>query len=140
MAVLVAVVAGSAAATAAQRSASPAAVARAWSKDLNANRNVAAARLFAPNARVVQPGVDVVLTSRAFAVAFNDSLPCAGRIVAITVHGNRAIATFVLGERPKHHCDAPGLKAAALFVVRSGLITLWKQVPPPPQDAGKPAA
>ena len=108
--------------------------------NLNANRNVAAARLFAPNARVIRPGVDVVLKSRAFAVAFNDALPCAGHIVAINVHGNRAVATFVLGQRPKHHCDAPGHKAAALFVVRGGLITLWEQVAPPNPDAGKPAA
>ena len=112
-------------------SASPAAVARAWSKDLNANRNVAAARLFAPNARVVQAGVDVILKSRALAVGFNNALPCAGRIVAIQVHGNRAVATFVLGKRPKHQCTGVGAKAAALFVVRGGKITLWKQVAVP---------
>jgi hypothetical protein len=121
-------------------SASPAAVARAWSKDLNANRNAAAARLFAPNARVVQPGVDVRLTSRALAIGFNNALPCAGRIVAIQVHGNRAVATFVLGRRPKHQCSATGVKAAALFVVRNGKITLWKQVAVPDPDAGKPTA
>jgi SnoaL-like protein len=121
-------------------SASPAAVARAWSKDLNANRNAAAARLFAPNARVVQPGVDVRLTSRALAIGFNDALPCAGRITAIQVHGNRAIATFVLGRRPKHHCTGVGAKAAALFVVRAGKIVLWKQVAVPDPNAGAPTA
>jgi hypothetical protein len=121
-------------------SASPATLARAWSKDLNANRNAAAARLFAPNARVVQPGVDVRLTSRALAIGFNDALPCAGRIVAIQVHGNRATATFVLGRRPKHHCSSPGVKAAALFVVRNGKIVLWQQVAVPDPNAGKPTA
>jgi hypothetical protein len=121
-------------------SASPAAVARAWSKDLNANRNAVAARLFALNARVVQPGVDVRLTSRALAIGFNNALPCAGRIVAIQVRGNRATATFVLGQRPKHHCSSPGVKAAALFVVRNGKITLWKQVAVPDPNAGKPTA
>jgi hypothetical protein len=121
-------------------SASPAAVARAWSKALNANRNAVAARLFAPNARVVQPGVDVRLTSRALAIGFNNALPCAGRIVAIQVRGNRATATFVLGQRPKHHCSSPGVKAAALFVVRNGKITLWKQVAVPDPNAGKPTA
>jgi hypothetical protein len=121
-------------------SASPAAVARAWSKALNANRNAAAARLFALNARVVQPGVDVRLTSRALAIGFNNALPCAGRIVAIQVRGNRATATFVLGQRPKHHCSSPGVKAAALFVVRNGKITLWKQVAVPDPNAGKPTA
>jgi hypothetical protein len=121
-------------------SASPAAVARAWSKDLNANRNAAAARLFAANARVVQPGVDVRLTSRALAIGFNNALPCAGRIVAIQVRGNRAVATFVLGRRPKHQCSATGAKAAALFVVRNGKITLWEQVAVPDPNAGKPTA
>jgi limonene-1,2-epoxide hydrolase len=111
-------------------------VARAWSKALNANDNVRAAELFAPNARIVQRAVDVRLTSRALAIAFNASLPCAGRIVAVTVHGNRAVATFVLGERPKHHCDGPGVKAAALFVVRGGKIILWEQIAVPKPNAG----
>jgi limonene-1,2-epoxide hydrolase len=133
---LVVAVAGSGAATAAHSSASPADVARAWSNALNANDNVAAARLFAANAHVVQPNVDGFLTSRAIAIAFNASLPCAGRIVAVTVTGNRAVATFVLGERPKHHCDAPGVKAAALFVVRNGKITLWQQVAVPKAGSG----
>jgi limonene-1,2-epoxide hydrolase len=112
-------------------------VVRAWSAALNANDNERAARLFAHNARVVQPGIDVPLSSHALAVAFNDSLPCAGKITAITVTGNRATATFVLGERPKHHCDAPGVKAAALFVVRAGKIVRWQQVAVPD---GKPTA
>src|ERR1700758_1932100 len=98
----------------------PKAVVRAWSKALNANDNVTAARLVAPNPRVVQPGVNVALTSRALALAFNESLPCAGKILRISVKGNRATATFVLGERPKHRCDAPGVKAAAVFTVRQG--------------------
>jgi limonene-1,2-epoxide hydrolase len=130
-AVLVVAVAGSGAATAAHASASPGAVARAWSKALDKNDNKAAADLFALDAHVVQPGVDGRLTTHAIAVVFNASLPCAGRIVALAVHGDRAVATFVLGERPKHHCDAPGVKAAALFVVKRGKITLWQQVPLP---------
>jgi limonene-1,2-epoxide hydrolase len=120
-----------AAAGTAQAAASPAQVARAWSKALNANNNVAAAKLFAHNARVIQPGVDVRLNSRALAVAFNASLPCAGRIVAVQVKGTKATATFVLGERPKHHCDAPGVKAAAVFTVRDGKIVQWEQVAVP---------
>lgn len=110
---------------------SPAAVVRAWSKALNANDNERAARLFALGAHVVQPGVDVRLTSHRLAVAFNDALPCAGRITEIRVAGNRATATFVLGTRPKHRCDGPGQKAAALFVVRGGKIVRWQQVPVP---------
>ena len=131
---------GSGAAIAAGLTASPAQVVRAWSRALNANDNAAAAALFAPNARVVQPGLDALLTSRMLATEFNAALPCAGRIVGITVHGDRATATFVLGHRPKHRCDAPGVKAAALFVVRKGKIVLWKQVPVPNPDAGAPTA
>jgi len=110
----------------------PAAVVRAWSKALNANDNAAAAKLFAANAEVIQPPVAVRLTSAAVAKAFNASLPCAGTIVNITAHGNRATATFVLGHRPGHTCTATnGEKAAALFVVKNGKIVLWEQVPVP---------
>jgi hypothetical protein len=56
------------------------------------------------------------------------------------VHGGGVVATFVLGRRPKHDCSSPGVKAAALFVIRSGKITLWKQVAVPSPNAGKPAA
>lgn len=111
----------------------PAQVVREWSRDLNANRNDAAARLFARGAHVVQPGVDVRLTTHALAAGFNDALPCAGRITRLQVHGATVVATFVLGERPKHHCDGPGQKAAAKFVVRRGKIVLWQQVPVPPE-------
>jgi limonene-1,2-epoxide hydrolase len=110
----------------------PAAIVRAWSRDLNANRNRAAAALFAPNARVVQPGVDVRVDRR-LALAFNESLPCAGKIVALRVHGDRVVATFLLGERPNHRCDAPGQKAAAQFTIRKGKIVVWRQIPVPEQ-------
>jgi limonene-1,2-epoxide hydrolase len=92
---LVGVALALAAAGTAQAAATPAQVVRAWSKALNANNNTAAAKLFAPNARVVQPGLDARLSTRAVAIAFNDALPCAGRIVALTVKGDRATATFV---------------------------------------------
>ena len=120
-----------AAAGTAQAAATPAQVVRAWSSALNANHNAAAANLFAHNARVIQPGVDGRLTSHALAVLFNASLPCAGHIVAMTVKGDRATATFVLGERPKHRCDAPGAKAAAVFTVRNGKIVQWQQIAVP---------
>jgi limonene-1,2-epoxide hydrolase len=129
--VLLAAVLAMAAAGTAQAAATPAEVVRAWSRALNSNDNERAALLFAHNARVVQPGVDVRLNTHALAVAFNAALPCAGRIVEIRVSGSRATATFVLGQRPKHRCDAPGAKAAAVFVVRLGKIVLWQQVPVP---------
>ncbi len=115
----------------AQAAASPAQVVRAWSRALNANDNERAARLFAAGALVVQPGVNVRLTSHALAVAFNAALPCAGTIVAMRVQGERATATFLLGHRPQHVCDGPGAKAAALFVVHDGKIVVWQQVPVP---------
>jgi limonene-1,2-epoxide hydrolase len=119
---------------------SPAAIVRAWSAALNANHNAAAAKLFAPNARVVQPPLEVRLTSPQLALAFNASLPCAGKITRITVKGDRATATFVLGHRPRHTCTAArGEKAAAVFVVRAGKIVLWQQVPVPKGAGGLPA-
>ena len=111
--------------------ATPQQVVRAWSKALNANHNDAAARLFAPNARVLQGGYELLLKTHAVAAAFNAGLPCSGRILELRVHGNSVLATFRLGERPKHRCDAPGQKAAAVFVVRHGKIALWEQVPVP---------
>ena len=110
---------------------SPAQVVRAWSKALNADDNAAAGALFAPNARVVQGPLDVHLRTRALAVRFNAALPCAGKVVELRVSGDRVTATFLLGERPRHHCDAPGTKAAALFEIRNGKIVLWKQIPVP---------
>jgi limonene-1,2-epoxide hydrolase len=119
---------------------SPAAIVRAWSTALNANDNAAAAKLFAPNARILQGPLNARLTSPQLAVAFNASLPCAGRITRITVTGDRATATFVLGHRPRHTCTAArGEKAAAVFVVRAGKIVLWEQVPVPKAPGGVPA-
>jgi hypothetical protein len=109
----------------------PAAIVRAWSQALNTNDNEAAAELFAPGARVVQPGVDARLTPE-LAVAFNASLPCGGKIVGLTRNGNRVTAVFLLVERPKHRCDAPGQKAAAVFTIsKRGLISRWQQIPVP---------
>ncbi len=118
---------------------SPAAVVRAWSNALNANDNEAAGRLFAKNARIVQGTLDARIPTHALAVMFNNTLPCAGRVVAMDVKGDSVVATFVLGHRPKHKCDAPGQKAAALFVVKKGKITLWAQVAVPPAPSGPTA-
>lgn len=111
----------------------PPAIVRAWSRELNANHNAAAAKLFAPKARVIQPGVDVRLTPT-LALAFQESLPCGGRILELRRKGTQVTAIFRLTERPGHRCDAPGGKAAAVFVVRDGKIVLWHQIPVPPDD------
>jgi hypothetical protein len=117
---------------------SPPAIVRAWSHALNTNHNGAAAALFARGARVIQPGVDVRLTAK-LALAFNESLPCGGRITRLQRKGARVTATFVLTERPGHTCDGPGQKAAALFVVERGLITRWQQVAVPRAPKPPPA-
>jgi limonene-1,2-epoxide hydrolase len=109
---------------------SPAAVVRAWSKALNRNDNEAAANLFAANAVVTQPGYRVVLKTHKSAVVWNNLLPCAGHITSLLVNGTSVTANFILGERPKHKCDAPGRAAAAVFRIRKGKIVLWRQVPP----------
>jgi limonene-1,2-epoxide hydrolase len=132
-AVLVVAAAGSGAAQATRGTRTPAQVVRAWSSDLNANRNEAAARLFALGARVVQPSYELRLATRALARLWNDALPCAGTITDLQVQGARVTATFVLGERPNHRCDGPGQKAAAVFVVHKGKIVLWKQIAVPPE-------
>ena len=116
---------------------SPPAIVRRWNAALNANDNRAAAALFARGARVLQSGVDVRLTPQ-LAVAFNAGLPCGGKIVRLQRNRNRVVATFVLTERPRHRCDAPGVLAAALFVVQKGRIVLWEQVAVPPTK--KPGA
>jgi limonene-1,2-epoxide hydrolase len=109
-------------------SASPRSVVRAWSDALNADENGRAADLFAKDAQVVQGDLVRRLHSHADAVAFNRSLPCSGRIVALTVRGNEVQATFVLGDRGFSRCDGPGERAAAIFKVRDGKIVLWHQV------------
>lgn len=117
---------------------SPPAIVRQWSAALNRNDNAAAAKLFAPGARVIQGPLDVQMTPK-LAVAFNASLPCAGRIVAMRRKGDAVVATFVLGHRPQHRCDGPGQKAAAAFVVRNGKIVLWEQVAVPVSPSGPTA-
>ena len=109
---------------------SPAAVVRAWSKALNRNDNDAAGSLFAPNAVVTQPGYRLILKTHKLAVEWNSGLPCSGTITFLKVTGNTVRANFLLGQRPKHKCDAPRTIAAALFRIRNGKITFWEQIPP----------
>ena len=111
-------------------------VVRAWSAALNAGDDAKAASYFALNARVIQGQLDAVLRTRRSAVVFNASLPCAGRIVATRVRNHLVTATFVLGQRPGHHCDGAGLKAYAALRIANGKITLWHQLPGPPAVGG----
>jgi limonene-1,2-epoxide hydrolase len=115
-------------------------VVRAWSQALNADDNKGAADLFAPGAEVVQGSTVVHLRTHAQAEAWNSSLPCSGRIVSISSHGQTARATFRLGDRRHSRCDGPGELATALFRVVKGKIVLWHQAgsstaPPPPTSS-----
>ena len=106
-------------------------VVRAWSKRLNAYDNVGVARLFARPAVFAQAGAALRLETYADIALWHSLLPCAGRIVSITVKGETAVAVFVLANGAHRRCDAPGQKAAAAFRVHKGKIVSWVQVPVP---------
>jgi hypothetical protein len=109
----------------------PEQVARAWSAALNRSDDKTAGDLFARNATVIQDTI-VVLRDRSQAYTWNHALPCGGSIVSVSPESSRSVlVVFLLKERPGHACDAPGQRAAAVFRVVRGKITLWHQVPPP---------
>jgi limonene-1,2-epoxide hydrolase len=117
---------------------SPEAVARAWSAALNKANDEAAGKQFASNAEVIQNGRLVLRTHRD-AVRWNAALPCGGRITRVVHQSNdQVLVVFRLTERPGHHCDAPGLAAAAVFRVEHGKIVSWRQTAPP-DDAPTPS-
>jgi hypothetical protein len=105
----------------------------AWSAAINRNDNAAAAELFAKGAIVAQSAV-FQLVDKSTAVLWNDGLPCAGTVVELRMVQNAVVATYVLGQRPKHQCDTPGHRAGAAFVIDHGKIAVWEQVPV--NDAG----
>jgi xanthine/CO dehydrogenase XdhC/CoxF family maturation factor len=105
--------------------------ARAWSAALNRSDDQAAADLFARSTEIIQNG-ETVLRTRRDAVSWNAGLPCGGRITrVIRQRKDQVLVVFRLTERPGHHCDAPGLKAAAVVRVEDGKIVLWRQTVPP---------
>ena len=113
---------------------SPAATKRvvhAWSNRLNAYDNAGAARLFARPAVFVQSGGALRLRTYADIALWHTLLPCAGKIVSISVKGEYATAVFVLANGKHRRCDAPGQKAAAVFRIHRGKIVSWEQVPVP---------
>jgi limonene-1,2-epoxide hydrolase len=110
---------------------SPEAAARAWSAALNRADDEAAASLFAAKTEIVQNG-EIVLQTHRDAVRWNAGLPCGGHILRIIrERKNQVLVVFRLIERPGHHCDAPGIEAAAVFRVEDGKIVLWRQTFPP---------
>ena len=113
-------------------------VVREWSERLNAYDNAGAARLFGRPATFVQGGTALRLGTAADIALWHRLLPCAGRVVSITVTGQYATAVFVLANGRKRRCDAPGVRAAAVFRIRNGKIVSWTQVPVP--EPSGPAA
>ena len=113
---------------------SPAATKRvvhAWSDRLNAYDNAGAARLFTRPAVFVQSAGALRLRTYADIALWHRLLPCAGKIVSISVKGEYATAVFVLANGKHRRCDAPGQKAAAVFRVHHGKIVSWEQIPVP---------
>jgi hypothetical protein len=107
------------------------AVVRAWNARLNAGDNAGLARLFALPALVTQGPYTYRFRTRAIVAKWFSGLPCAGRVVSITVRGRYATAVFRLGNRGSTRCDAPGSLAAARFEIVGGKIASWEQVPVP---------
>jgi hypothetical protein len=107
--------------------ASPEDVVREWSTALNADRNDAAADLFAAGAKVVQGGAELILSTHQDAVAWHEGLPCNGRIVGLDVDANVVRATFLLRDSQTVPCDGPGERVIAIFTVEGGKITRWEQ-------------
>jgi hypothetical protein len=106
-------------------------IVRAWSKRLNAYDNDGVAHLFARPATILQGGAILRLRTYEDIALWHRLLPCAGRIVSISVKGEQATAVFVLANGKHRHCDAPGEKAAAVFQIRHGKILAWAQIPVP---------
>jgi hypothetical protein len=106
-------------------------IVRAWSKRLNAYDNVGVAHLFARPATILQGGAILRLRTYEDIALWHRLLPCAGRIVSISVKGEQATAVFVLANGKNRHCDAPGQKAAAVFQIHGGKILAWAQIPVP---------
>jgi hypothetical protein len=120
------------------RATSPESVVREWSEALNAGDNERAADLFAHGAQIVQGNDVYFLQTHADAVEFNSALPCSGKIVEVKTDEDTATATFLLGDRKKSSCDAPGQKALAAFKVLNGKIVLWHQLPSPTPPPAPP--
>ena len=110
-------------------SSDPTEVVDSWSQAINAGDNEAAAKLFAPDAVVIQAGTETKLAGEAEALAFASSLPCGGKIVSTSVEGDDVTATYTLTRRPGQMCDGTGESAKTVFRVADGKITVWHELP-----------
>ena len=106
-------------------------VVRTWSERLNAYDNAGVPRLFTRPTAIVQGGALYQLRTYDDIARWHRSLPCAGKIVSITVAGQDATVVFALRSGKNRRCDAPGQKVAAVFRVSGGKIRVWAQVAVP---------
>jgi limonene-1,2-epoxide hydrolase len=113
----------------------PVDVVQSWSQAVNASDNEAAAKLFAPNAVVIQGGQRTLLAGEPEALAFNSALPCGAKLVDTSVSGDQVTASFTLTRRRDHMCDGTGESATTVFTVTDGKITLWHELPSSSADA-----
>ena len=90
--------------------------------------NIAAAGLFAADAKVVAGDSVRVLRNRNQAVAFNAGLPCSGRIVNLKAVGAEVTATFSLADRSTNECRGVGERGSIFFRVRDGKIAVFHQI------------
>ena len=118
-----------------KKSTTPTDVVTGWSQAINGGDDEAAAKLFAPDAVVIQAGRQTRLPGEVQALAFDSSLPCGGKIVKQSITGNEVTATFTLTRRPDHMCDGTGESAVTVFRITDGKITLWHELPAAAADA-----
>jgi hypothetical protein len=111
------------------------AIVHEWSTRLNAGNNAALAQLFRVPVLMTQGSYVFRLVNKSQVARWHASLPCAGYIVSITVHGRIATAVFRLGNRTTSKCDAPGTLAAARFTIVDSKIVAWEQIRVPPRAA-----
>lgn len=107
----------------------PEEIVRSWSAALNSGDDRRAAALFADGAKITQGDVVYTLANETDRLGFNAGLPCSGQILTVHADGGEVIATFQLGERTNHRCDAPGAKTTAVFTIRDGRIVAFRQLP-----------
>jgi hypothetical protein len=108
------------------------AVVRAWTANVNAENNAAAARLFSLPALIslMEGPYGCYCLTRAEVFDFHAQLLCTDKIVSITVRGRVATAVFGSpGDRLTSKCDAPpGALTGVRFTIVRGKITVWQQV------------
>lgn len=108
------------------------AVVHAWTANMNAGNNFAAARLFSLPAVIslMEGPYGCWCTTRGDVFEFLAELPCSVEIVSIKVRGRYAMAVFRhLGNRLGSKCDSPpGSSTAVRFTIARGKICVWQQV------------